>query len=156
PRHETLFLVIGPWHHGQEISNTESLGPIRFRSDTGLYFREQILAPFLAHYLKNAAPAMDIAPVTAFETGTNHWRRLTSWPSGCQRGCNPTPTPLYLQPASRLAFAAPSGSGGDAFDEYMSDPAKPVPFRARPIQPIGYTAPLSWVRWLVDDQREFS
>ncbi len=184
PRHETLFLVIGPWHHGQEISNTESLGPIRFRSDTGLYFREQILAPFLAHYLKDAAPAMDLAPVTAFETGTNHWRRLTSWPSGCEHGCNPKPTPLYLQSASRLSFTAPSGTstaasatsaaasgtpaaasgtsatssgiGNEAFDEYVSDPARPVPFRARPIQPIGYTAPLSWVRWLVDDQREFS
>jgi len=154
PHHETLFLVIGPWHHGQEIQAAESLGAIRFRSDTGLYFREQILAPFLAHYLKDAAPAMDIAPVTAFETGTNHWRRLASWPAGCERGCTPTPTPLYLQPASRLAFTGPSG--GDAFDEYVSDPAKPVPFRARPIQPIGYTAPLSWVRWLVDDQREFS
>jgi uncharacterized protein len=155
PRHERLFLVIGPWHHGQEIGPAESLGAIKFRSDTGLYFRDEILAPFLAHYLKDDAPAMDLAPVMAFETGTNRWRRLTSWPSGCDRGCEPTATPLYLQPASRLAFSAPA-AGGEAFDEYVSDPAKPVPFRARPIQPVGYTAALSWVRWLVDDQREAS
>jgi putative CocE/NonD family hydrolase len=162
PRHERLFLVMGPWHHGQEIGSAEALGAIRFRSDTGLYFREQILAPFLAHYLKDAAPAMDLAPVMAFETGTNQWRRLATWPSGCEHGCAPKPTPLYLQPASGLSFTAPSGSGAGAgagsvgFDEYVSDPAKPVPFRARPIQPVGYVAPLSWVRWLVDDQREFS
>jgi putative CocE/NonD family hydrolase len=172
PKHETLFLVMGPWHHGQEIEEADSLGVLKFRSDTGLYFREQILAPFLAHYLKDDAPAMDVAPVMAYETGTNQWRRLTTWPSGCDRGCTTKATPLYLQAASKLSFTAPSGSsngsgngsgngggsgsGNDGFDEYVSDPAKPVPFRARPIQPIGYVAPLSWVRWLVDDQREFS
>jgi putative CocE/NonD family hydrolase len=154
PTHEKLFLVMGPWHHGQEIDPADSLGVLKFRSDTGLYFREQILAPFLAHYLKDDAPAMDVAPVTAYETGTNQWRRLTTWPSGCDRGCTTKATPLYLAAASRLSFTAPSDS--EAFDEYVSDPAKPVPFRARPIQPIGYVAPLSWVRWLVDDQREFS
>jgi uncharacterized protein len=152
--HDKLFLVMGPWHHGQEIEEADSLGAIKFRSDTGLYFREHILAPFLAHYLQDAAPAMNLAPVTVFETGANRWQRLQSWPSGCESGCAPKPSPLYLQPGAKLAFTAPSS--GDAFDEYVSDPAKPVPFRARPNQPVGYTSNLSWVRWLVDDQREFS
>jgi hypothetical protein len=76
PGHNKLFLVIGPWHHGQEIENAESLGAINFRSDTGLYFRIHLLAPFLAHYLKDDIPPMDLAPVTAFVTGTNHWERL--------------------------------------------------------------------------------
>ncbi len=147
-----LFLVLGPWHHGQEIEEASSLGAIKFRSDTGLYFREKILAPFLAHYLKDDAPPMTVAPVTAFETGTNRWEDLKTWPSGCANGCTPKPTPLYLQAASKAAFTAPSGS--EAYDEYVSDPAKPVPFRARPSQPVGYVAPLTWVRWLVDDQRE--
>ncbi len=152
--HDKLFLVLGPWHHGQEIEDADSLGPIKFRSDTGLYFREQILAPFLAHYLQEHAPALGLAPVTAFETGTNRWQRLRSWPSGCEQGCTPKATPLYLQPEAKLSFTAPSS--GEPPDEYVSDPAKPVPFRARPSQPVGYTPDLSWVRWLVDDQREFS
>jgi putative CocE/NonD family hydrolase len=152
--HDKLFLVLGPWHHGQEIDEADSLGVIKFRSDTGLYFREHILAPFLAHYLQDAAPALNLTAVTAFETGTNRWQRLSSWPSGCDAGCAPKPSPLYLQAGAKLAFTAPQS--GEAFDEYVSDPAKPVPFRARPSQPIGYSSNLSWVRWLVDDQREFS
>jgi len=152
--HDKLFLVLGPWHHGQEIEQAESLGAIRFRSDTGLYFRKQILAPFLAHYLQDDAPPNTVAPVTAFETGTNRWQNLKSWPTGYECGCKPKPTPLYLEPSAKLAFTAPST--GEAFDEYVSDPAKPVPFRTRPSQPVGYTPNLSWVRWLVDDQREFS
>lgn len=152
--HDKLFFVLGPWHHGQEIEEADSLGAIKFRSDTGLYFREHILAPFLAHYLQDNAPAVGVVPVTAFETGTNHWRQLKSWPSGCENGCAPKPTPLYLQADAKLAFSTPSS--GEAFDEYVSDPAKPVPFRTRPSQPVGYTPNLSWVRWLVDDQREFS
>jgi putative CocE/NonD family hydrolase len=153
-QNDKLFLVLGPWHHGQEIEEAASLGAIKFRSDTGLYFREHILAPFLAHYLQDDAPAMHIAPVTAFETGANRWLQLKSWPTGCESGCAPAPKPLYLQSGSKLSFTAPSS--GNAFDEYVSDPAKPVPFRARPSQPVGYTPNLSWVRWLVDDQREFS
>ena len=69
-----LFLVMGPWHHGQEIEEASSLGAIKFNSDTGLYFREKILGPFLAHYLKDDAPAITVAPVTAFETGRNGGR----------------------------------------------------------------------------------
>jgi putative CocE/NonD family hydrolase len=149
-----LFLVIGPWHHGQEIEEASSLGAIKFDSDTGLYFRRQILAPFLAHYLKDDAPPLNTPPVSAFETGINTWEQLKTWPSGCPGGCIPKPTPLYLQSGSRLAFTAPIAA--QPFDEYVSDPAKPVPFRTRPSQPVGYTPSLSWVRWLVDDQREFS
>jgi hypothetical protein len=148
-----LFLVLGPWHHGQEIEEASSLGAIKFGSDTGYYFRTQILAPFLAHYLKDDAPAIGVAPVTAYETGANRWESLKSWPSGCESGCQPKATPLYLEADGKLGFEKP---GGEGFDEYVSDPAKPVPFRARPSQPMGYTPNLSWVRWLVDDQREFS
>jgi hypothetical protein len=150
---KNLYLVVGPWHHGQEIEEASSLGAIKFGSDTGYYFRTQILAPFLAHYLKDDAPAIGVAPVTAYETGANRWESLKSWPSGCESGCKPKATPLYLEADGKLGFEKP---GGEGFDEYVSDPAKPVPFRARPSQPMGYTPNLSWVRWLVDDQREFS
>lgn len=135
--HDKLFLVLGPWHHGQEIEEASSLGAIKFHSDTGLYFREQVLAPFLAHYLKDDAPRMNVAPVTAFETGGNTWERLKSWPSGCEAGCAPTPTPLYLQAESKLSFTAPASGQppSNEYEEYISDPAKPVPYRARPISP---------------------
>ena len=69
--------------------------------------------------------------------------------------CTIQPTPLYLEPDQASSFTA-SPASGDAFDEYVSDPAKPVPFRARPIQPIGYDCALTWPHWLVDDQREAS
>jgi len=149
-----LYLVLGPWYHGQEIGDGSSLGAIRFDSDTALYFRMQILAPFLAHYLKDDAPPLRLSPVTAFVTGVNRWESSSTWPSGCDTDCKPTAARLYLNAGNSLAFQAPAER--HAFDEYVSDPAKPVPYRARPIQPVGYTPPLSWERWLVDDQREFS
>jgi uncharacterized protein len=149
-----LYLVLGPWFHGQEIHEASSLGAIRFDSDTGLYFRMQILAPFLAHYLQDDAPPMHVAPVSAFVTGVNRWESLRTWPSGCESGCKPSAARLYLNADDQLSFKAPLQR--NAFDEYVSDPAKPVPFRARPSQPVGYGVELSWQRWLVDDQREFS
>jgi len=152
---DKVFLVIGPWHHGQEIEDGSSLGALRFNSDTALYFRQNILRPFLDHYLKDGAPKADVPPVSAFETGTNTWRRLPAWPAGCAVGCTIQPTPLYLNPGLKLSFVAPKPDDA-AFDEYVSDPAKPVPFRARPIQPVGYTTGYTWPQWLVDDQREAS
>ncbi|MDE2278780.1 MAG: CocE/NonD family hydrolase [Xanthomonadaceae bacterium] len=147
-------LVMGPWHHGQEIEEGSSLGAIRFGSDTAKYFREHILRPFLAQYLKDGAPKANLAPVTAFQTGTDQWQRLDRWPLSCNGGCPDKSRPLYLEPGMQLGFDAPTG--GAAYDEYVSDPAHPVPFRARPIQPIGYDHGLTWSQWLVDDQREAS
>jgi hypothetical protein len=150
-----LFLVMGPWHHGQEILNASSLGALKFDTDTGLYFRQHILRPFLDQYLRDGAPKADVAPVNAFETGTNTWRRLPAWPAGCASGCSLHATPLYLAAGLKLSLSEPR-SGDAPFDEYVSDPAKPVPFRSRPIQPIGYDNGLTWPQWLVDDQREAS
>lgn len=152
---DKVFLVIGPWHHGQEIGDGNRLGALRFDSDTALYFRQNVLRPFLARYLKDGAPSAEVAPVTAFETGSNTWQRLPAWPAGCASGCKLQPTPLYLAAGLKLDFAAPK-SGDAGFEEYISDPAKPVPFRARPIQPVGYGSPYTWAQWLVDDQREAS
>jgi len=151
---DKVFLVMGPWHHGQEIENGSTLGALDFDSNTSLYFQQQILGPFLAHYLKDDAPRADVAPVNAFETGTNRWLRLNAWPSGCPSGCTIQPTPLYLGAGFTASLNTPAT--GTPFDEYTSDPAKPVPFRRRPIQPIGYDNGLTWPEWLVDDQREAS
>jgi putative CocE/NonD family hydrolase len=154
---DKVFLVIGPWHHGQEIGDGSTLGALKFSSDTGLYFRREILRPFLDHYLKDDAPKADVPPVSAFETGTNTWRKLNAWPSGCAGGCVPKPTPLYLNAGMKAGFSAPK-TGDAAYEEYVSDPAKPVPFRARPTRPVGYDIDkgLTWPLWLVDDQREAS
>jgi uncharacterized protein len=152
---DKVFLVLGPWHHGQEIEDASSLGALKFSSDTGLHFRKEILAPFLAHYLKDGAPKADIAPVNAFETGANKWERLPAWPTGCSSGCAIHATPLYLSAGLKLNFAAPKPND-TPFDEYTSDPAKPVPYRARPNQPVGYSGRFTWSQWLVDDQREAS
>jgi putative CocE/NonD family hydrolase len=146
---DKVFLVLGPWHHGQEIRDGSMLGAVKFNSDTSLTFRQEILRPFLDQYLKDGAAKADVAPVTAFETGTNKWRRLKSWPAGCDSGCTLKSTPLYLNAGLKAGFTAPA-SGDAPFDEYISDPAKPVPYRARPIDGT------SWSRWLVDDQREAS
>jgi len=157
-RNDKVFLVLGPWHHGQEIDDASALGPIKFGSDTGLAFRRDILRPFLDRYLKDGAPRADIAPVNAFETGTNTWRKLTAWPSGCTAGCTVKPTPLYLTAGPtvpRAGFAPPTASA-TGFEEYVSDPAKPVPFRSRPIQPNTFEDNVRWRNWLVTDQREAS
>ena len=147
--HDKVYLVLGPWHHGQEIHDGSSLGPIRFGSDTGLTFRQHILRPFLDHFLKDGAPPMDVAPVEAFETGTDAWHRLPAWPAGCAAGCLIKPTPLYLAAGGALGFSAPA-AGAAPSDEYVSDPAKPVPFIPRPVRASGTT----WAEWLVTDQRD--
>jgi putative CocE/NonD family hydrolase len=152
---DKVFLVMGPWHHGQEIEDGSTLGALKFESDTGRYFRQKILRPFLDHYLKDDAPKADVPPVSAFETGTNAWRQLPTWPAGCESGCTLKATPLYLTGNLKLSFTEPK-RGDTVFTEYISDPAKPVPYRARPSQPVGYSGRLTWPLWLVDDQRETS
>jgi putative CocE/NonD family hydrolase len=150
---DKVFLVMGPWHHGQEIGDGSALGAIKFNTDTALTFRQEILRPFLAQYLKDGAPKADVPPVTAFETGTNAWRHLPAWPAGCASGCTVKPTPLYLASGSKLALAAPpTGSSAGAYTEYVSDPARPVPYRPRPVSNSGS----DWAKWLSDDQRESS
>jgi putative CocE/NonD family hydrolase len=151
---DKVFLVMGPWYHGQMVRDGSSLGALKFGSDTARYFRQKILRPFLDQYLKDDAPKADVAPVTAFETGTNEWRRLSAWPAAGQNEGKIQATPLYLRAGLKLSYKAPQ-SGDTSFEEYVSDPAKPVPYRARPIHPMSYSQS-TWSQWLVDDQREAS
>jgi len=141
-----VFLAMGPWHHGQMIRDGSALGAIRFGADTSLQFRHEILAPFLAQYLKDGAPRANLPVVSAFETGTNRWRQLPAWPG------NVKPTQLHLRAGGKLSFTAP-GSDDAAYAEYVSDPAKPVPFHPRPVPPLGAGDGQAWRHWLVDDQR---
>src|SRR5262245_1922924 len=114
---DKVFLVIGPWHHGQMIGDGNSLGAIKFVADTSLYFRRQILRPFLDQYLKEGAPKANVAPVAAFETGTNEWRRFTAWPPAANEG-GPKMAPLYLKAGLKLSNTAPA-AGDVAYEEYV-------------------------------------
>ncbi|HEY8592906.1 MAG TPA: CocE/NonD family hydrolase [Sphingomicrobium sp.] len=141
-------LVLGPWNHGQANHVGIALGPLDWRADTARWFRRNILIPFLDRHLKGG-PDPRIARVTAFEAGTNRWERLGDWPRACARNCPTALTPLYLAPGKQLAFTAPAGM---ASDSYVSDPAKPVPYRARPnLSP--WADGSTWRFWLTDDQR---
>jgi hypothetical protein len=155
-----VFLAIGPWHHGGAITEGTAVGNLKFPADASLYFRQNVLAPFLARYLKDDTNAPAIAPVTAYESGANVWQKLPSWPIACTQApgdgaCAKPAVKLYLHAANTVSFTAPTASEA-AFDEYVSDPTKPVPFRARPIQPMGYDNGMTWPDWLTDDQREAS
>jgi putative CocE/NonD family hydrolase len=145
---DMVFLAMGPWHHGQMIWEGSSLGAIQFDSDTSKTFRQTYLRPFLAQHLKNG-PKAAIPPVAAFETGTNTWRHYDAWPVA------PKGTPLSLTAGGKLALAAPP-SDRAAVAEYVSDPARPVPYIPRPVLATNYDKGENWKKWLVSDQREAS
>ncbi len=115
-------LVMGPWSHGGWSRTTgESLGPVRFGQATSPFFQEEIELPFFREYLKEGGdPRLPEAFV--FETGRNEWHKLDSWPPRDAKTLT-----LYLSAAGRLTREAPADTG-DAYDEYVSDPAKPVPY----------------------------
>ena len=139
-------LVLGPWRHGGWTGDGSTLGAIRFDADTSLQFRRDTLMPFLDANLKTGGKPVDLPRVVAFQTGTNRWQRLANWPAA-----NATQRWWFGANAS-LASAAPATAGTA---DYVSDPAKPIPYRLRPIRPT-YGANSTWGQWLVDDQRPFS
>jgi uncharacterized protein len=143
------YLVMGPWRHSQVNSTGFSLGPLLWDGDTTLQFRRDVLLPFFNQYLLDGAPKADTPPVLIYNTGENHWDRFKSWPLSCDQGCANKSRPIYLQANGTLSFDAPD-SATSKFDEYVSDPSKPVPYRARPVVDSDDDA---WRHWLIDDQR---
>jgi putative CocE/NonD family hydrolase len=118
-------LVVGPWSHGGWARGTGgSLGAIGFGSSTSEYFRTEIELPFFNFYLKDKG-AFSKPDVVAFETGANQWRFHDEWPPRTA-----TEQRLYLRANGALSFAPPTDSGEGAFDSYVSDPSKPVPYTA--------------------------
>ncbi|GAB4020417.1 CocE/NonD family hydrolase [Spirosoma koreense] len=134
------LLVMGPWIHGGWSRSTgESLGNIRFDAKTAPFFRETIEFPFFGHYLKDK-PDPQLPKAYIFETGTNQWKKYDQWPPKTAQEKR-----LYFHPNGKLSFDAPSASQ-TPFDEYVSDPKKPVP----------YTAEIRTVRgsdFMYEDQR---
>ena len=142
------YVVAGPWNHGGWArSDGTRLGQVQFGSNTSAYFRENIQKAWFDYWLKDKG-ALPLKEALTFETGTNQWRAWDAWPP---QG-NVAKRNLYFQPGSRLAFEEPKGGNAEAFDSYLSDPAYPVPYRRRPIQPT-YGPGSTWSTWLVEDQR---
>jgi putative CocE/NonD family hydrolase len=134
-------IVIGPWLHGGWASMPgDALGDIRFESTTGEHYRTNIELPFFRKHLKDQGDGVP-AEATVFETGANAWRSFDAWPP---RGTYETT--LYLQPGGGLAMKPPPAGDAAAFDEFISDPAKPVPFSIETRTTQGHL-------WMVEDQR---
>jgi putative CocE/NonD family hydrolase len=152
PDGDKVYLVMGPWFHHQQRLDGSAVGNIAFGSDTAAYFRLHLLRPFLDHFLQDSAPPLRIAPVEAFETGTNEWRELKTWPTACTDSCGVARVNYYLQPGGTLAPNTTADSR-DGFETYVSDPAKPVPYLPRPIH-IEDAGGSSWQTWLTSDQRD--
>jgi putative CocE/NonD family hydrolase len=142
------FLIAGPWNHGGWNGGSgRKLGNLDFGGATGQYFREQVKARWFAHHLKGRAETNFPEAIT-FQTGANRWETHAAWPprEGVQR------RRLYFQSNGRLDFAPPQNSSRWAADSYLSDPARPVPYRTRPIEPT-YGPGSRWSTWLLEDQR---
>jgi len=145
-----IHLVLGPWNHGQGRREGRGIGAIHFEGDTAAWFRRTVMQPFLDHYLQDA-PKPATPRVLVYETGANEWRKYDQWPRSCAKGCAQMSRQLFLHANNALSFDAPTRQDA-AFDEYVSDPAKPVPYRQRPNLPNGLPNS-GWGEWLVDDQR---
>ena len=118
-------LVMGPWvHGGWSRGEGDALGPVHFNDKTSAYFREQVELPFFEFHLKGKG-ADKLPKALVFETGTNRWRKYDVWPPARSRSKS-----LYFHADGKLSFEAPSASG-EVFDEFGSDPAKPVPYLER-------------------------
>ena len=151
PDGKFIHLVLGPWNHGQGRREGRGIGMVQFEGDTAGWFRRTVMQPFLDHYLKDG-PQPGTPRVLAYETGADVWQRYDNWPRSCESGCSAKPKDLYLQAKGQLGFDRPADAK-QAFDEYLADPAKPVPYRNRPTLNSG--APEStWGEWLMDDQRQ--
>ncbi|MDP9268879.1 MAG: CocE/NonD family hydrolase [Acidobacteriota bacterium] len=150
PRGQFVHLVMGPWSHGQGRAEGRGIGAIQFEGDTATWFRRNVMQPFLDHYLKDA-PQPDTPRVLMYETGADQWQRYDDWPRACAQGCSQASRKMYLLAGGKLGFDVPAAAG-EKYDEYVSDPAKPVSYRQRPTLG-GYAPDSTWGEWLVDDQR---
>ncbi len=142
PKHEN-FLVLGPWRHGSWSSSARHLGNLDYTAPVGKEYRSQIEAKFFAHYLKDE-PGFDVEDTASFQTGSNIWKRYPHFPPK-----ESEPTSLHLQGEGKLGW---NDSPAQARTIYVSDPANPVPYRHRPIQPT-YGDGSQWFNWLTEDQR---
>jgi hypothetical protein len=142
------FLVLGPWRHGSWATTTRHLGNIDYTEPIGKEFRARIEAKFFRHFLKDEPGTnpsdFDLADTASFQSGSNTWQRYAHFPPAKSK-----PTSLHLAGGGMLSW---SNSTVQAAISYLSDPANPVPYRHRPIQPT-YSEGSQWYNWLTEDQR---
>jgi len=144
-------LVLGPWFHSQVNREGRALGPLVWATDTTAQWRREVLLPFFNQYLKPGSPEAAVPSVLIYDTGADHWDNPKVYPESCERGCPVGTKALYLTARAGLSFAPPSVEGNAAkFDEYVSDPSNPVPYRPRPVDD---NEARGWQTWLVTDQR---
>jgi len=137
------FLVLGPWRHGSWSQSARHLGNLDYGEPIGKEFRAQIEAKFFAHYLKDES-GFDLQDTASFQSGSNTWKRYAHFPPAESR-----PTSLHIDGAGLLSW---SSSTAKSQTSYLSDPADPIPYRHRPIQPT-YSDGSQWYNWLTEDQR---
>ncbi len=142
-----VFMVLGPWNHGEWVRTTRHLGVVDFGSATGDWFRKEVQAPFFAYYLKDQ-PGFDLKDVASFQTGSDKWMRYDAWPPKDAVERN-----LYLEANHALSFKEPGNTR--AYTEYVSDPADPVNYRKRPIEATYSMEGSGWYTWLAQDQRPY-
>jgi len=140
------YICLGPWNHGQWAGgDVTHLGNYQMGSNTSGYFQQQIQKKWFDHWLKGK-DAGPIAEATVFETGSNQWKTYTTWPPK-----EATIKKLYTAAGGKVSFEKPTVAT-NAFDEYVSDPKTPVPYRSRPIEQT-YGDGSRWYNWLTEDQR---
>ncbi len=138
------FLVMGPWYHGQWFADSATaLGNIRFGRATGVDFRA-LQTRWFAYWLKGEGDGK-FPEATVFDAGSNEWRTFDKWPPAAAQTKH-----LYFRENGRLSFDPPAAATGA--DQYVSDPAHPVPYRPRPVERT-YSPPSRWRRWETEDQR---
>jgi uncharacterized protein len=143
------MLVMGPWFHSQVNREGRVLGNLTWGTDTTAQWRREVLLPFFNHYLKADAPEAATPPIFIYDTGMDQWDKPEVFPASCEQGCPVVSRPLYLTAGGGLSFEKSEGKEGK-FSEYVSDPAKPVPYRPRPVVS---SDSMGWRTWLVTDQR---
>jgi putative CocE/NonD family hydrolase len=138
------FLVMGPWNHGGWRSTGRRMAVVDH--GTSEEYLRDFEAPFFAKHLKDK-PGVNVPEARVYDAGTKAWRTFETWPPA-----GGTTKSLYVRSAGRLSFDPPS-AGETAFDQFVSDPANPVPYRARPVEQTYDRRGSRWRTWETEDQR---
>ena len=144
------YLVVGPWNHGGWRGPGATYGPYDLGEATGAWYRSKVELPWFHYWLKGEGK-LDQPEALVFQTGSNRWQRLGSWP--LKRGT--TARSLYFHAGGKLSFDAPA-RGESVADSFVSDPADPVPYRDRALIKPFMSKASTWSTWIADDQAPFT